>query len=54
MLVSYIDKTKSGKKCYFSDYNAPYCESNKWRKIKKQVDVMYDHTNGRVDVADLL
>ena len=55
MLVSYIDKKKSGKKnvIVFTTMHGKVKITNDQRK-KPHVHVMYDHLKGGVDVADLL
>ena len=55
MLTSYIDKKKSGKKnvIVLSTMHDSVKVTNDQRK-KPQIHSMYDHTNGGVDVVDLL
>ena len=55
LLVSYIDKKKSGKKnvIILSTMHENLKVTKDQRK-KPQVHTMYDHTKGGVDVVDLL
>ena len=54
MLVSYIDKKKSGKKNVIILSTMHENVRVKDQRKKPQVHAMYDHTKGRVDVVDLL
>ena len=55
MLVSYIDKKKSGQKnVIVSSTTHDNVKITKDQQERPSINTMYDHTEGGVDVVDLL
>ena len=55
MLVSYIDKKKSGQKnVIVSSTTHDNVKITKDQQERPSINTMYDHTKGGVDVVDLL